>query len=302
MSRSRNNAPDESSLETLLDTVCNTLGVVVFIAMLLVVQINDARPAADEKPASENASAELIKQKQQLEETRLKIEQLQAAEAQQKRVTAKFANVESQQLATHLRQQTRDQTRQVQEKQQLMSSIATAQQAANQAAEQLTQQSQTLEQLRRQVAAIEQDLKNEIQNRSRTAKFPEGRESTRENFSFLLKGGMLYRVHIAVPYKTFNSQEVQKVRSGTDEYLEPNIGSGLRINVQTPNITEIVKRLNGYSKNDHVLRVFFWPDSFAEFQVLRDALVQESFHYSPEPVPEKTRIVTSGQAAPIFEQ
>ena len=302
MSRSRNNAPDESSLETLLDTVCNTLGVVVFIAMLLVLQINEARPTADEKPASEDASAELIEQQQQLEETRQRIEQLQAAEAQQKRVTARFANFESQQVANRLRQQTRDQTKQVQVKQNLMSSIATAQQAANQAAEQLTRQTQTLEELRPQVAAIEQVLKNEIQIRSRTAKFPEGRQSTRETFSFLLKGGILYRVHLAAPYKTFNSKEVQKLNSGTVEYLEPVMGSGLRINVQTPNITEIVKRLNGYSKNDHVLRIFFWPDSFAEFQVLRDALVQESFHYSPEPVPEKTQIITGGQGAPIFEQ
>lgn len=302
MGRARNNAPDESSLETLLDTVCNTLGVVVFIAMLLVVQINSARPTADQKPASQKDSAELVAQQQQLEETHRRIEQLQSAQAQQQQLTAKFANAESRRMLSQLRDQTRTQTQQLLEKQSTMSNIAVAQQAANQAAEKLTQQTQTLEELREQVTSIEQILKTEIEVRSKTAKFPEGRETTKDQFAFILKGGQLYRVYIPLPFKSFNSNEVQKVKSGTDEFIEPIAGKGLRINVKTPNTAEIVQRLNGYSKNDHVLRVFFWPDSFAEFQVLRDVLVQESFRYVPDPVPETVRIQTGGQSTPLFEQ
>ncbi len=273
----------------------------MFIAILLVLQINAARPTADEAPATQEASAELTQQQQQLEDSRHRIEQLQAAVAQQKGIVAKFANVESQRIVSRLRLQTQDHTRLIQQKQATMSNIAAVQQAANETARQLADQRQTLEELRKQVQAIEQTLQTEINKRSRTSEFPEGKETQRESYVILLQAGVMYRVHVA-PDRTFNSTEVTRLKEATGVFLEPVPGGGLRIDKQGANISEISQRLKGYSKTEHVLRVFFWPDSFAEFQVLRDAMVQESLHYAPEPVPEKMRIVIGGQSSPVFEQ
>jgi hypothetical protein len=302
MSRSRNRAPDESSLETLLDTVCNTLGVVVFIAILLVLQINAARPNAKTAPASQDAVDKLKEQQQQIEKSRHRIEQLQAAAVQQKLIAGKFANTESHRLVSRLRRQTADHLAKVQQKQTSMSSVASAQQAAILLATQLSKQKQSLDELRKQAPSIESTLKTEIEQRSTSTLFPEGKVTQREMIGILLKEGVMYRVHLAVPFKTINSKEVRKLKEGADEFIEPISGSGLRINAQSPDLAEIARHLDGYSKADHVLRIFFWPDSFAEFQVLRDVIVRESYHYAPDPVPDKQRIQTAGQVGAVFEQ
>jgi hypothetical protein len=93
-----------------------------------------------------------------------------------------------------------------------------------------------------------------------------------------------------------NANEIREVTEGKTVYLEPIQGTGLSITPKPPNIEEIVQRIDGYSKTDEDLQVFFWPDSFAEFQVLRDAMVAEGFHYRPRPVPETVRIFVSAKS------
>ncbi|MEO8166385.1 MAG: hypothetical protein ABI619_13420, partial [Betaproteobacteria bacterium] len=51
---------DDSSLELLLDTICNTFGGILFISMLVVILLNMTSEAVEDSPPSPKTQLELL--------------------------------------------------------------------------------------------------------------------------------------------------------------------------------------------------------------------------------------------------
>jgi hypothetical protein len=301
MSARRRRQDSDGSLEMLLDTICNTFGVVVFISMLLVVQLEQTSRYADESPPTQESQADLIIEQNELEKSRHVLEQLKAAVAQQEKITSEFVSEESRRLAGHLRN---DQTQQVsllEKKRNIMSDTVSLQQSVNTVAENLERQRETLADLQEESAVLTRKLATEIASRSRGARFPEGHKSNRRHVIFFLKAGVLYRQSLPGHLQP-SANELKQIESNGKIALEPIDGKGAKIDPNSGNKGEISKLIAGYSTSDDVLRVFFWPDSFREFQILRDIMVEQGFANIPEPVPENTVIAVGNATQELYEQ
>jgi hypothetical protein len=303
MSR-KSSRPDESNLELLLDTVCNTFGVVLFISMLVVIRVNASQAEVESQPPEAESALELIERQQELEKARARMRQLREALAQQQSVADRFSSTESRRLASSVQSSTESLIVQLEEKERTLSRIASEQQDVNKIASQLENQKETLEQLRQQASAIQSQLDREVKSRSRTSRVPELRQSKRQPVPLFLKKGLLCRYYKPGRFLSRNAQEVAKTVDPASlvVFVDPIPGAGLAISPDPPNANAIKTALTGFSPDDHVLQVFFWPDSFSHCQVLRDAMVDMGFRHSLIPMPDNERVSVGKSSGPVFEQ
>ena len=97
MSRHRG-AADESSLELLLDTICNTFGGVLFISILVVILVNMSSEAVSTTPPDEISQSELIQMETQLQQSQERMQKLRRAIELQKDIEKKFVEPETKDL------------------------------------------------------------------------------------------------------------------------------------------------------------------------------------------------------------
>lgn len=303
MSR-KSSGPDESNLELLLDTICNTFGVVLFISMLVVIRVNASQAEVESQPPEVESELELIERQQELEKAKARMQQLREALAQQKSVADRFTSTESRQLASAVQSSAKTLAVQLEQKEDTLSRIVSDQQDVNRIASELDDQKETLEQLRQQSAAIQSKLEREVKSRSRTSRVPELRQSQRQPVPLFLQAGRLCRYYKPGRFLSPNAQEVARTVDPSTQvvFVDPVPGAGLQISPDPPNIDAIKASLNGFSPDEHVLQVFFWPDSFAHCQVLRDAMVDLGFRHSLIPMPENERVSVGKGSGPIMEQ
>lgn len=302
--RRKSSTPDESNLELLLDTICNTFGVVLFITMLVVIRVNASQAEVETQPPEAESELELIERQQQLDEARARLQQLKEALAQQQSVADRFASTESRQLASNVQKQTKHLADRLDLKQQALTNIAHDQQTINDVASELEQQHDRLQSLRQEAAAVESQLKTDVAQRSRNSRAPELRKSQRAPVPIFVKDGRLCRFFNPGRYLSPNIQEVRKSvdQAAQVHYVDPVSGAGLAISPDPPNSAQIKSALTGFSPQDHVLQVFFWPESFPHCQVLRDVMVEMGFRYSLIPMPDGERVSVGQGSGPVFEQ
>lgn len=297
-------APDESNLELLLDTICNTFGVVLFITLLVVIRVNALQAEVETQAPDEESELELVEQQQELDEAQSRLKELKEAFKQQKSVAERYSTTESRVLASKVQEPASELVDQLNRKQQSLSDIVRTQQAINQTASDLEEQAETVERLRQEAAEIESQLKTEVTQRSRSSRTPELRPSQRQPIAIFLKNGRLCR--LLTPLGNNLSQSGKKIAKTTDAtgnvVYEAVSGAGLAISTDPPNTAAVKAALAGYIPQDHVLQVFFWGDSFAECQLLRDVMVDMNFRYALIPLPDGQTIGAQDSAQTIYEQ
>jgi hypothetical protein len=300
----KSSGPDESNLELLLDTICNTFGVVLFISMLVVIRVNASQAEIESQPVDDTTELELIERQQELDEARDKLQQLRQALAQQQSVTSRYSTTESRRLAASVQKDARSLADQLDRKQNLMASLVSTQQEVNQATADLQKQASTLSQLRSATATAESQLQSEVTKRSRNVRAPELRESKRDPIPIFVKDGRLCRFYTPLQGRlSRNNSEITKSTDASGNVVYDAVpGGGLAISTAPPNPDQIKSALTGFSPQDHVLQVFFWSDSFAECQILRDVMVEMGFRHSLVPMPDNENVGASSSAGPIYEQ
>ena len=122
-------------------------------------------------------------------------------------------------------------------------------------------------------------LEQEISTRSRSAKLPKQRQSRKKEVPFFLRGGRLSayarrgRDGELVP----NTTEFVEKRDARGRYVEPKPGAGISIDLDGRSGRTIRSRFAGFNKDQHYVAVFVWPDSFAQFAMVKDVLVGQGF-------------------------
>src|SRR4051812_32574075 len=97
--------PADSSLELLLDTICNTFGGVLFLAILVCILLqNTGHSNTHERSGPRFTEAEVIDLVRQQQELETALEGLRSAAAQQDRLAAQFVKPEAKDLHDSLAQ------------------------------------------------------------------------------------------------------------------------------------------------------------------------------------------------------
>ncbi len=295
---SRKRAATFDSLDLLLDTICNLFGGVLFIAMLVIILLNMTGEQATTQAPDAAAQEKLSAAQTDLAESQAELDGLRRAAREQEELAKKFADPRVRDLVTKSTQKhsslasvtATHETNLLEagKKQDDVNRIATAMQAMEAA----------LDKIKKQLAAVDQQLKQEQQLRTRTVKLPRQKVTTKEQIAYLLKGGRLFSyirkdASGAIIRETGDTQET--ISAGIT-YLEPVTGGGTPVNSAGDTSGAVSARLAGWDPNQHFIAICVWPDSFEHFPVVRQILVEGGFEYQLQPFPADGKVSLGASA------
>lgn len=296
----RRRSAKQDSLELLLDTICNTFGGVLFIAILVVLLLQQTgkgpgQPASLSKPVT---AVEMLDLTNRFEDLSSQLTRLRENRGNQQVVVQTFATTEMQ--------------IQLQERTALTNELAERQNAVDQMmleraelsvrVEQLTQENEAVpEQLKESKAKEEQltaKLEELIESNRQELRLPVLKESDRPVIALILKYGRLYLWNLSnsIAREGLNDQHFVAVGHENKDTLitmaHPLRGIELDDRPQTRD--QIRSLLVHVSPKKFHLAIVVRPDSFYEFRYARDAIVELGFNYQLFPMQDGEAIYDSG--------
>jgi hypothetical protein len=284
MRRRRNQA--SSSLDLFLDTISNTFGGIILVAILLsiLVQNRTQEPAQ----AQETPVTTTMEEMQQLLST---VDNLQALQSQ---LSAAIAHLESLQPRSDqtelvvLRQQIEQKEKELAGR--LQQQLEASQRLAEQmrATAEVTQELQDLDQqLSHLTAALEVEqsaLDKAMDEQLEILKLPRVSEVRKSNVILLMRYGKVYATYEAgsdIPFK----EHVDYESYSSSSKITPKSGAGWQLS-NSADKASLLRYLSQYSPKDHILSVAVWPDSYGDFSALRQIAIEKGFAYQLWPLTE----------------
>ena len=300
----RKAASSGDSLDLLLDTICNTFGGILFIAMLVAILTNQvSRDIAPTIPSADS-SRELRRMRGELTESESRLTKLRQAVRQKEDLERRFADPESLALLESLRAVDDTSDELLKDRSQKLANVAESQAELEETARELERVAQQMAEAQERLRLEKQKLETEANLRSRTSQVPRQRATQKAQIPFFLKGGRL----CAYVMRDDDGQYVQneeETRITEDEsekrFVEPVDNAGLAV-PKTGSNAEIAKRLSTFDKNRHFLSIYVFSDSFAHFEGLKQEVINAGFEYNLVPFPDNAKVSIGDQIAPILVQ
>ncbi len=291
----RRQTDDNASLDLLLDTICNTFGGVLFISMLVVVLLSTS-PAASTTlaPPDEKVEADLINWEKQLADTRREMTSLRAALAAQREMAKAVLDPNIRELLEERRQQQLQRTNQEDDKLRLLQDVSLAQIEINRIAGLMAELTRAMQTAAKNLQRADEQLQQEVALRTRSAKLPRMRRTKKEPVLMFLRNGRLTSYHAQQPDGSLaaNPLEVEERKDGAGFFLQPRKNAGLVVepgNIAPAEVAKIEKKIRGFDAEKHFIAIIVWPDSFASFSAVKDALVRAKFEYRLIPFAENAK-------------
>ncbi len=297
MSRTR---PSESSLELLLDTICNTFGGVIFLAILVVILVQmTTRAEVTDSPAP--SQAELAELEEQRSENQATLDALRDAAVQREQLIKQFAKPENRDLLRQLHRAQSSRDKLTDDRSKSLGHVSRTQMKVNEITEALKRMARAIDKARQALADAEEALQKETASRTRTARHSVLRSTTKNQMVLCLRYGRLYQTLKRVPGGfDLNTADCERSRQGSKLFLVLKPSGGKPVKGNTQALLNAV--LSDYDKNTHYLAVPVWPDSFEEFALLRDAMVRSGFDYDLKPMPKEGKIIIGSATGPVDVQ
>lgn len=293
------------SLDLLLDTICNTFGGILFIAMLVVILTNKAsRDAAPATPTAES-SRTLRKLRGELTESESRLTKLRRAVRQKEDLERRFADPESLTLLESLRSLDENSDSLMHERAEKLADVAESQADLEDTARKLEQLVEQMAQAKDRLRKEKENLEREASVRARTSAAPQQRTTQKLPLVFFLQGGRLcsYASRDTDGNLVQNEAETKVAEEAPGKkYVEPVSGSGLVVAIDGSNADEIAARLSGFDRQRFHLTVFVFKDSFGQFESLKNQMIRSGFEYRLLPIPDDAKVYIGDQTEPIFVQ
>lgn len=292
----RRRGPENSSLELLLDTICNTFGGILFLAILVCVLLRNSATLPSSEDAAE-CEAQMQAASQQYEDLLAELRSLDAAEKQQEALRGRLTTEDGNSLLAQWKAagQARDQL--LVDKTRLLRDIADARTriAAKESADQRLQAELRAAEQRLQIVRAQLDRMSK--QRVRSARIPRLHRSYKSEVALLVRYNRAYFWH---EYdRTGNrlglNHEDCVVVEDKGKHLEttPKPYAGIEVGGAQWE-AKLQKRLKVFDSAKHAIVLVVWPDSFEAFQEIKAAVVGHGFEYRILPVGADGKIVDRG--------
>jgi len=284
MARARKQQAD--SLELLLDTICNTFGGVVFIAILVVILLQSAgdRQPVEEKADTDVSAEELAELEHRLAKATSELNSLRETQASQDSLMALLAPKEVQSLVQS-RNQSRENRRELEiSREQLVADIAQRQTKIQKLKAELSTIHAQRQESQQRLEQLEERIERERESRREEVRLPVVHANMRgQSLGVILRYGRLYVWHRY-------DQRGNQSGLNTDDFVilgedavgyittpKPNAGIPLRDGAETKR--RIIQRLRKFPPRQTVIEIAVRPDSFTHFRHLRDVLLERGYEY-----------------------
>lgn len=268
----RTNELAQESLEMLLDTICNTFGAVLFIAMLVVTLVN---PNATEQTDQGSVTTEFVELETEINSMQIEVDRLQLVQQQQESLLDKFSDPQAGALAVSIDAATKKQAKLVRDRAGRLAHLAKADRLNAETREQLRKQAAELKQAQSAATHAATRLSDQVAKNSRTANTPKTVRLRTLTIGTILKGGVWYCITRpnSAGVIDVNPTDCAPVQNGNHQTLKPRPGGGI-------NIRNTSARLTPFRPSDpdlHHFTLFVYKDSFAEYRIVKDVLTNAGF-------------------------
>jgi len=295
--RRRSNSAD--SLELLLDTICNTFGGVLFIAILVVILLRMTGDNHEEEPTESVAPEHFQKLQNRLTSLTRELSLIQENRISQQRLAEKFAEqeVREQIITRNTLQETLDDLEQ-EYNQQLAQNASRSHEIEKTRSENL-QTDQDLHKAQEELEELQIQIVEERKSRVQEMRSPVVRSSGfKREVGVILRYGRMYIWHRYSRSGTrlgLNTDEFVIVGSeGASLITQPIPTAGIPLRDDNLSRGKLRERLSQFSPRSNVIAVIVRPDSYDQFSVLRDVLLDQGFEYRLMPMDEKGEVADRG--------
>jgi len=283
---SRKSSASGDSLDLLLDTICNTFGGILFISMLVVILVNAANTEVSQSLPTEEDQQRLTEGRRRLSDTTVKLASLRRAARQIEQLRDRFSDPESEAVIEEMQAFQGMNEAMHESRDASLDDLASMQELINKTAKENAQMRQAIAAAQQALQTAREQLDAEVALRSRTSKLPRQKTTTRQQVAFFLKGGKLCsfaRVGLDGQLAA-NEAEARVIEKDGKQFAEPVPGAGLPIQSDGSTLSPIVEKLKPFSKDKFFVAIVVWPDSFEEFQTVKEAVVREGHEYQLIPM------------------
>ena len=306
---SRRRAKQTSSLDLLLDTICNTFGSLVFLALLVSVLLSrtsrtPAQQSAGTRPAV--STADITRLRGQLAMLEAEAQEQQEILENYRAAIEHFAPADTLQLIEELQkvQSDADQNKAAQAK--LLMAAAGSQAAAARARAAAVEAGRALAVARAEAAQVESELSAAKRERDgldqdaaaskaaaagvtveSTGRAPVERSTRKQEFGILLRYGRLYLIHRqGANGRSINQDDFVIVPGLVANVARARPGGGLPL-ASADAQAGIRERFLPYPASVWYPCVIVHPDSFEDFHVLKNWMVANGYEYRLIPTDEE---------------
>ena len=296
---------NDSSLELLLDTICNTFGGVLFLAMLVSLLLTQTRKrseleaeATDPVPAV--SAADLVRLDARADEAERELAQLEAVVADVRKMGGQMADPGYREKLDAMQEAVRAENALASRRVRVLREIADAQAATARAAgktaaterERAEAESQ-LEVARERLEAATREREQLVQSAIRlrddsaraatmstTGRAPRERDTDKSEFGVMLKYGRMYLMHnYGTGAREVNTKDFVLTPGLLNNTAEPKPNAGLDLKDRSLSAAGLRRYLAPHPARDWYPCLVVHPDSFQEFLTLKAALVSLGYEY-----------------------
>ena len=315
--RGRRRRADDSSLELLLDTITNTFGGILFIAILLSLLLNSSSQTAREaasrvEPMSAVEQAQLESRvadlQQDVENLRRRVAAApqpgdsQAEDSELGKLSAAAAAVEA--AVAKSTEAIRNTLESQREAATATEQFEMLEQDRKSVKEQLAEAEHRLAAAQEEAAklaeaALQIDRPQGPTEIQQTVSLPSLRPSLKTEVSLYVRFDKIFMMHLWKNGERLGPNTDQFViaptpsEDGVRQVARPKPATGKDVNAAT--ITEDLRRmLQSFPPNRFVVSVIVFEDSFDVFQLIKAAIVRNGYEYRPIPLSPGQSVVDSG--------
>ncbi|MEX2673420.1 MAG: hypothetical protein WD294_15075 [Phycisphaeraceae bacterium] len=295
----RRRAKDEDSLELLLDTICNVFGSIVFIAILVAILSSSSSTEPDETSVYVSP-AEIAASEARIAELENDIEQLEQNEA------ALFdeEEVEALILLDHLEdQERRAELRRAELDQWLQQFDEDAQKELDAVASERDAEESRIVKLREQLEAIDGEhmqVEARLPMQQRTNRHQIICILDNDQFYWLASGVVAAQIGDRLPNDDVQETSLSTIPARSRLTVRP--GGGERVIENVSDMRRIGVMFEHLDSDRYFFNFAVRPDEVANFQRLRDAVLERGFRYQVFPLDAEQPLTLTKTTEPLFTQ
>lgn len=297
MGRRRNSNQD--SLDLLLDTICNTFGGVLFIAILVILLLQQTSPTESQgEPAqlTDSESQQIVNDFQRLQD---QLSLLRASTAAQDELLSQFSSPRLKELILQRKALEEDRNTLQTELDATDLEILEKLQRNAELTSQLSQREQMVKEAKATLKDSQEKLQQEIAGRTQASKTPVLKSASfKPEVGFIMRYGRIYQWH---KYDSLGSRQglntddfIIVERSDHQLITAPHPLRGLDLSDHDAAQSSLIATLRRFDPQRHTIVVVVRPDSFHAFSLVRDTLIQQGFDYRLMPMNESGPLADRG--------
>jgi hypothetical protein len=280
----RRRIPIPSSLDLLLDAMCNAFGCVILIALVAALLIRDAGKHLYKNSALKNVTSLALERERLLQE---RLELMFRLERLKRSASTTEAHVSPTDV---LRRKFLQAKIQLKKKSTELKSLEESRLVLQRKLKRSTKELETIQrrktEAREEIGQLEQKISEAVKRSRRNLRLPRYRRTFKAPRWFLVKANRLYPCFSFSGSGSFNDPIHPSViadRSESSIKISPRIGAGQLLKIGFENESYVAKIKEKISKHSNSLQFIVYPDSFKAFLGLRDSLVKQGYSYNWAP-------------------